>query len=98
MLAIRSIRFHALHRDLYWSPYSCGSAQGPAFRGRLLNFEEQILMIAVAPTAAKHRPDVAVDGFDLAERHLDVAGGEDALEVTTEELGDLEKSRESLPA
>ena len=29
-------------------------------------------MIAVATTATEHRPDVAVDGLDLAERDLDV--------------------------
>ena len=46
-------------------------------------------MIAVAPTATEHRADVAVYGLDLAERDLDVAVGQDAVEVPTQELGDL---------
>ena len=55
-------------------------------------------MVAISTAAAQHRPDVAVDRFHLAERDLDVAIGEDAFEVTTEELGDLVKGREPLPA
>src|SRR5712692_7712405 len=55
-------------------------------------------MVAVPTTAAKHRPDVPVDRLHLPEGDLDVAIGEDAVEVTTEELGDLVKGREPLPA
>ena len=54
-------------------------------------------MIAVATPAPEHRPDVAVDGFHLAERHLDVAVREDAGEVATEQLGDLVEGRQPLP-
>lgn len=61
---------------------------------RLPTFEEQVLVVAVPPTAANHRPNVAVDRFHLAEGDLDVAVGEDAVEVATEELGDLVKGRE----
>ena len=55
-------------------------------------------MIAVAPTATEHRPDVAVDGLDFAERDLDVAVGQDAVEVPAQELGDLVEGRQPLPA
>lgn len=55
-------------------------------------------MVAVPAPAADHRPDVAVDGFHLAERDLDVAVREDAVEVATEQLGDLVEGREPLPA
>ena len=51
-------------------------------------------MIAVAPTATKHCPDVVVDGLDLAERDLDVAVGQDAVEVLTQELDDLIEGRQ----
>src|SRR5712692_6682471 len=54
-------------------------------------------MVAIPTAAAKHRPDVAVDRFNLAERHLDVTVGQDAVEVTTEQLGDLVESRQPLP-
>lgn len=63
-----------------------------------MNFEEQVLVIAIAPPATERRPDVAVDGLHLAERNLDVAIGEDAVKVTTEEVGDLSEGREPLPA
>ena len=55
-------------------------------------------MIAVASTATEHRPAVAVDGFDFAERDLDVAVGQDAVQVTAQELGDLVEGRQPLPA
>jgi hypothetical protein len=54
-------------------------------------------VVAIAPPPPEHRADVAVDGFDLAERHLDVAVGQDAVEVTTEQLGDLVGGRQPLP-
>ncbi len=54
-------------------------------------------MVAITTTATDHRADVAVDGFDLSERDLDVAVGQDAVEVTTEKLGDLGEGREPLP-
>ena len=54
-------------------------------------------MIAVATPAAEHRPDVSVDRFHFAERHLHVAVGEDAVEVPTQELGDLVEGRQPLP-
>jgi len=63
-----------------------------------LDLEEQVLAVAVPTTAANHRADVAVDGFDFPEQGLDVAVGQDAIEVATEELGDLVKGREPLPA
>ena len=46
-------------------------------------------MIAVASTAPEHRSDVAVDCFHLAEGDLDVAVGQDAVEMATQQLGDL---------
>ena len=55
-------------------------------------------MIAVTPTAPEHRPDVAVDGLHLAERDLDVAVGQDAFEMATQQLGDLVEGGQALPA
>ena len=55
-------------------------------------------MIAVAAPAAEHGSDVAVDGFHLAERDLDVAVGEDAVEVATQQLGDPVEGGQALPA
>ena len=55
-------------------------------------------MIAVAPTATEHRSDVSVDRLDHAERDLEVAVGQDAVEVPTQELGDLVEGQQPLPA
>jgi hypothetical protein len=55
-------------------------------------------VVTLTTAAADHRADVAVDGLHLAERDRDTTVGEDAVEVTAEELGDLVEGREPLPA
>src|SRR3989338_2120209 len=91
------MRSCALHQNLYWTRRSCGS-QRPAPLGRsLLDLEQEVLVIPIPAAAPEHGADVAVDGLDRAELDLLVAVGEDTVEVSQQELGDLAEGRQALP-
>jgi hypothetical protein len=50
-------------------------------------------VISIPAAAPEHGADVAVDGFDRAERDLLVAVSEEAVEMPQQELGDLAEGR-----
>lgn len=86
-----------LPRNVAWAQESCGS-DAPAFRGRLLDFEEQVRMIAIAPAAADQGAKVPIDGFDHPEGDLRVAVSQDAVHMALEYLRQRREGRETLPA
>ena len=76
--------------------YSCGSQPAAVGRGPL-HLEEQVRVIPVPPTSAKHGADVPVDGLDHPEGDLHVAIGQDAIQVGQEQLRQLLEGGEPLP-
>src|SRR3989338_6716489 len=91
------VAFLALHQNLYRTQRSCGSQRSAVLGGGLLHLEQEILVIPIPAAAPEHGADVAVDGLDRAERDLLVAVGEDTVEVSQQELGDLAEGRQALP-
>src|SRR3972149_2064245 len=94
---VRPGHFSALHQNLYRTQRSCGSQRSAVLGGGLLHLEQEILVIPIPAAAPEHGADVAVDGLDRAERDLLVAVGEDTVEVSQQELGDLAEGRQALP-
>lgn len=66
--------------------------------GGSLDLEEQVFVVPITSSPPQHRADVAVDRLNLAEGHLLMAIGEDAVQVPDEQLGQLPKGWQPLPA
>src|SRR3990172_832141 len=66
--------------------------------GGLLDFEEEVFVVPVAPAPTQHRTDVAVDRFDFPEGDLLVAVVQDAVQMARQHPAELLEGRQPLPA
>src|SRR3972149_1579429 len=66
--------------------------------GGLLDFEEEVFVVPVAPAPTQHRADVAVDRFDFPEGDLLVAVVQDAVQMARQHSAELLGGRPPPPA